>query len=299
MPALAAGGLLDRHRHPGRHLLGAGQRPEPRRRLRRAARDRLRGAAHLGRLYRQRPGRAGRGPARPRPPRRRRRRRRRRRLPGPPGAAPADLLLRHDHPRLRDHRHADRAGLDRSDRRRHRPPRARLRAALRWPGRLLPSLRRHRRPLHLDDAERGRQPLRPQPGRLARRRGRRRGLRRSQGLAPASGVPHQRRPGRRRRCAVRQPAELHHSRRLHLRPVRPVLHRHPHRRTRQRARPLARHPAADGPAGDRGPAGRLVDLPLRGAAAADRPPRPRRHRRPARRRQPPAAPPPAARSCPP
>ena len=67
--------------------------------------------------------------------------------------------------------------------------------------------------------------------------------------------------------AVRLAAVLHHARRLHLRAVGAVLHRHPDRRARLDPRAAARHHPADRAAGIRRAAGRVVDLPLRGAAA--------------------------------
>ncbi len=111
------------------------------------------------------------------------------------------------------------------------------------------------------------QPLRPRPGRHPRRRGRRRGQRRPQDKAAALDLPVQRRPRRGRRRPVRHAPELHHPRRLHLRPLRPVLHRHPDRRPRLRARPAAGHHPAHRAPRVRRPAGRLVHLPLRRAAA--------------------------------
>ena len=84
------------------------------------------------------------------------------------------------------------------------------------------------------------------------------------------GVPVQRRAGGDRRRAVRVAAVLHHAGRLHLRPVGAVLHRHPDRRARLDPRPAARHHHPDRAAGVRGAAGRVVDLPLCGAAAGHR-----------------------------
>ncbi len=52
---------------------------------------------------------------------------------------------------------------------------------------------------------------------------------------------------------VRQPADLHHAGRLHLRPLGAVFHRHPDRRSRLDPRPDARHHHPHYPAGDRGP----------------------------------------------
>ena len=95
--------------------------------------------------------------------------------------------------------------------------------------------------------------------------------------------------GRRRGRPVRVAAVLHHARRLHLRAVGAVLHRHPDRRARLDPRAAARHHHADGAARIRRAAGGMVDLPLRGAAAGDRAGDPGRHRRPARLQEPPAA----------
>ena len=94
--------------------------------------------------------------------------------------------------------------------------------------------------------------------------------------------------GRRRR-PVRRPANLHHAGRLHLRSLGAVLHRDPDRRSRLHPRAAARHAAAHRAAGNRGTARRVVDLPLRRAAAADRAADAGRHRGAARLPQPPPA----------
>ena len=77
-----------------------------------------------------------------------------------------------------------------------------------------------------------------------------------------------------------------------------VLHRHPGRRPRLHPRPADRQRPADPAAGIRRPAGRLVHLPLRRAAAGDRAADARRHRRPAGFPQPQAAGKPPRPSCP-
>ena len=116
--------LFRADRGPRRGLLGAGVRPEPGGRFRRPARDRLGRAADARRLRHPACSR----PAPPSPPV----------SPylalaaaavvgavagviiGLPALAAAHLLLRHDHLRLRHHRHADRDGLAERHRRRHR-----------------------------------------------------------------------------------------------------------------------------------------------------------------------------------
>ena len=110
-----------------------------------------------------------------------------------------------------------------------------------------------------------------------------------QAQAADDGLPASRRPGRRGRRAVRLAAVLHHARRLHLRDVGAVLHRHPDRRPRLDPGAGARHHHPDGAARVRGAAGAVVDLPLRGAPAGDRAAGAGRHRRPARLQEPPAA----------
>ena len=65
-----------------------------------------------------------------------------------------------------------------------------------------------------------------------------------------------RRAGGNRRRTVREPADLHHAGRIHLRSLGAVLHRHPDRRPRLDHGPAARHRDPDHPAGDRGAAWR-------------------------------------------
>ena len=72
---------------------------------------------------------------------------------------------------------------------------------------------------------------------------------------PGRGVPVQRRPGRRGGRAVRLAAVLHHARRLYLRDVGAVLHRHPDRRAWLDPGAAARYHRPDGAARVRGAAG--------------------------------------------
>ena len=145
-------------------------------------------------------------------------------------------------------------------------------------GAVLP-LPRHRRGLHLDDRQHCPQPLRPRADRHAGGRGRRRGLRHLQTRFADQRVPVRGRGRGRRGRVVRQPADLHHAGRLHLRPVAAVLHRRADRRARVDPGAVAGHHHPDIAAGDRRPARRLVHLRLRRAAAGDRAGLARRHRR--------------------
>ena len=154
---------------------------------------------------------------------------------------------------------------------------------------LLLSLHRLCRLLHLDERQHRAQPVRPRADRGARRRSRGRSHRHFQAAHADRDLPVRRRAGGHRRRAVREPADLHHAGRLHLRPVGAVLHRDPDRRPRLDPGADARHHHPHHPAGDRGTPGGVVDLPLRGAAAGDRAGDARRHRGAAGFPQPPSA----------
>ena len=285
--------LLGADRHPRGDLLGAGVRPQSGGRLRRPSRDRLCRAADARRLHHQRAGRrqcdaagAGIRGVADRGHRRRCLRRHRRAA----GAAIAHLLFRDVDARLRHHRHPDRAGLAERHRRRHRhrPVRNFPRTVQYRLGLLLP-LYRLCRLHHLDERQCRAQPVRPRPDRGARCRGRRRSHRHFQAENADRDLPARRRAGGDRRRTVREPADLHHAGRLHLRSVGAVLHRDPDRRPRFDPGADARHHHPDDPAGDRSTPGGVVDVPLRGAAAGDRAGDARRHRRTARFPQPPPA----------
>ena len=143
--------------------------------------------------------------------------------------------------------------------------------------------------LHLDDGEYRGEPLRPRAHRDPRCRGRGRSQRHRQTRAAGDGVPVQRRRRGGCRRAVRLAAILHHAGRVHARSVDPVLHRHPDRRARLHSRAAARHDSSDRAAGIRRPPGRVVDIPLCGAAARHRAGDPRRHCRAAGFQEPPPA----------
>ena len=258
---------------PRLRLLGAGVRPQSGRRLRRPDRDRLGGAAHARRLHHQRArgrqrhagaaalsgaGDCGRGRRRLRPDHR------------SAGAAAAHLLFRHHDAWLRHHRHAGGARLAERDRRRRRRSRADLPAAVRLAVGLLLFLLRPGGDLHLDDDECRGKPLRPRADRDPRRGGRGRSKRHLKARFAGDGVPVQRRRRCGRRRAVCLIAILHHAGRLHARPVDLVLHRHPDRRARVHSRAAPRHDSFDRAAGIRRAIGRVVHIPLCGAAARHR-----------------------------
>ncbi len=291
--AAAARRFLHRRHRPARlHLLDPVGRPESRGGLCRPDRHRLGVDADPGRLYHRRAdGRHGdaglaslSGADRGRRGRRAVGRRRR-----TAGAPTAHLLFRHDDAGLRHHRHPGGARLEGRHRRRRRHARAGLSLALRTRLGLLLFLLHPGRAGDLDDGQPRSEPLRPRAGRHPRRRGRGRGVGRRQAQAPGRGVPVRRRPGRRGGRAVRLAAVLHHARRLHLRDVGAVLHRHPDRRARLDPGAGARHHRPDGAARVRGAAGAVVDVSLRHAAAGDRAAHTRRHRRPAGLQESPAA----------
>ena len=134
--------VLDANRHAGLHLLGSDLGPQSPGRLCGAIGDRLRQPHDDRRLHGSDTVRTGRlaGICRDWSLRCRRRTIR----PGdrPAGTAPEELLLRHGHARVRDHRHADRPRLGRPDRRRGRPARSGLAAAVQHASRaLLPGAR--------------------------------------------------------------------------------------------------------------------------------------------------------------
>ena len=159
----------------------------------------------------------------------------------PAGAAPAQFLLRHHDAGLCHHRHPGRTGMEERDRRRHRHAGAGVSLAVRSGLGFLLFLLRPCRACHLDDGQHRRQPVWPGPHRHPRRRSRRRSLGHRQAAMADHRLPVRRRPGGHRRRAVLFAAILHHARRLHFRPVDPVLHRHPDRRPRVDPRPAARH----------------------------------------------------------
>ena len=154
---------------------------------------------------------------------------------------------------------------------------------------LLRALHRDCGPHHLDERQCRPQPVRPRPDRGARRRSGGGGHRHFQAADADRDLPVCRRAGGDRRRVVRDPADLHHAGRLHLRSVGAVLHRDPDRRPRFDPGADARHHHPHHPAGDRGTAGGMVDLPLRGVAAGDRAGHARRHRGAAGFSQPPSA----------
>ena len=291
--AAAARRFLHRRHRPARlHLLDPVGRPEPRRRLRRPDRHRLGVDADARRLHH---GGAGRRPRRggvaslSRAGGGRRHGRDLRRHRRPAGAAAPHLLLRHDDPGLRHHRHPGGARLEGRHRRRRRHAGPGLPLAVRAGLGLLLFLLHPGGAGDLDDGQHRLEPLRPRPGGDPRRRGRGRGLGHRQAQAADHDLPAGRRAGRRGGRPLRLAAVLHHARRLHLRDVGAVLHRHPDRRPRLDPGAGAGHHHPDGAARVRGAAGAMVDLPLRRAPAGDRAAGAGRHRRPARLQEPPAA----------